>query len=155
MPENSWTLDKYPLAQHAIIASPHSNCQAASDWTPITRQTCEGGFAISAKNAKVIVLGDASVGKTSLINRFCCDTFDPHYKSTIGVDFCIERFHVLGRSFALHIWDTAGQERFRSIAKAYYRNAHAILLVYDVFDPPTMASVMNWLEEAQKENEYK
>ncbi|XP_049492649.1 ras-related protein Rab-34 isoform X1 [Panthera uncia] len=77
------------------------------------------GFKIS----KVIVVGDLSVGKTCLINRFCKDTFDKNYKATIGVDFEMERFEVLGVPFSLQLWDTAGQERFKCIASTYYRGA--------------------------------
>lgn len=58
-----------------------------------------GRFKIS----KVIVVGDLSVGKTCLINRFCKDTFDKNYKATIGVDFEMERFEVLGIPFSLQL----------------------------------------------------
>uniref|UniRef100_A0A8C3Y2L8 RAB34, member RAS oncogene family n=1 Tax=Catharus ustulatus TaxID=91951 RepID=A0A8C3Y2L8_CATUS len=88
------------------------------------------GFKIS----KIIVVGDLSVGKTCLINRFCKDTFDKNYKATIGVDFEMERFEVLGVPFSLQLWDTAGQERFKCIASTYYRGAQAIVIVFDVND---------------------
>ncbi|XP_026581648.1 ras-related protein Rab-34-like, partial [Pseudonaja textilis] len=77
------------------------------------------GFKIS----KIIAVGDLSVGKTCLINRFCKDTFDKNYKATIGVDFEMERFEILGVPFSLQLWDTAGQERFKCIASTYYRGA--------------------------------
>ncbi|EQB78396.1 ras-related protein Rab-34 isoform 1 [Camelus ferus] len=88
------------------------------------------GFKIS----KVIVVGDLSVGKTCLINRFCKDTFDKNYKATIGVDFEMERFEVLGVPFSLQLWDTAGQERFKCIASTYYRGAQAIIIVFNLND---------------------
>uniref|UniRef100_A0A2K6U4Y7 RAB34, member RAS onco family n=1 Tax=Saimiri boliviensis boliviensis TaxID=39432 RepID=A0A2K6U4Y7_SAIBB len=88
------------------------------------------GFKIS----KVIVVGDLSVGKTCLINRFCKDTFDKNYKATIGVDFEMERFEVLGIPFSLQLWDTAGQERFKCIASTYYRGAQAIIIVFNLND---------------------
>ncbi|NWQ63700.1 RAB34 protein, partial [Neopipo cinnamomea] len=85
------------------------------------------GFKIS----KIIVVGDLSVGKTCLINRFCKDTFDKNYKATIGVDFEMERFEPppqtpLWAPLTSHTpprWDTAGQERFKCIASTYYRGA--------------------------------
>nr|KAF6289705.1 RAB34, member RAS oncogene family [Pipistrellus kuhlii] len=89
-----------------------------------------GRFKIS----KVIVVGDLSVGKTCLINRFCKDTFDKNYKATIGVDFEMERFEVLGIPFSLQLWDTAGQERFKCIASTYYRGAQAIIIVFNLND---------------------
>uniref|UniRef100_A0A2K6BLH7 RAB34, member RAS onco family n=1 Tax=Macaca nemestrina TaxID=9545 RepID=A0A2K6BLH7_MACNE len=88
------------------------------------------GFKIS----KIIVVGDLSVGKTCLINRFCKDTFDKNYKATIGVDFEMERFEVLGIPFSLQLWDTAGQERFKCIASTYYRGAQAIIIVFNLND---------------------
>ncbi|XP_073172261.1 ras-related protein Rab-34 isoform X4 [Lepidochelys kempii] len=107
------------------------------------------GFKIS----KIIVVGDLSVGKTCLINRFCKDTFDKNYKATIGVDFEMERFEVLGVPFSLQLWDTAGQERFKCIASTYYRGAQAIVIVFDVNDVASLAHARQWLADALKEND--
>ncbi|KAG9351598.1 hypothetical protein AGOR_G00025180 [Albula goreensis] len=107
------------------------------------------GFKIS----KVIVVGDVAVGKTCLINRFCKDTFDKNYKATIGVDFEMERFEVLGVPFSLQLWDTAGQERFKCIASTYYRGAQAIIIVFDVNDVASLDHARQWLEDAMKEND--
>uniref|UniRef100_A0A8C2THI9 Ras-related protein Rab-36 n=1 Tax=Coturnix japonica TaxID=93934 RepID=A0A8C2THI9_COTJA len=101
------------------------------------------GFKIS----KIIVVGDLAVGKTCLINRFCKDAFDKNYKATIGVDFEMERFEVLGVPFSLQLWDTAGQERFKCIASTYYRGAQAIVIVFDVG-----CGAQQWLADALKEN---
>ncbi|NWZ73393.1 RAB34 protein, partial [Acrocephalus arundinaceus] len=107
------------------------------------------GFKIS----KIIVVGDLSVGKTCLINRFCKDTFDKNYKATIGVDFEMERFEVLGVPFSLQLWDTAGQERFKCIASTYYRGAQAIVIVFDVNDVASLEHTRQWLADALKEND--
>ncbi|TSQ46652.1 Ras-related protein Rab-34 [Bagarius yarrelli] len=107
------------------------------------------GFKIS----KVIVVGDLAVGKTCLINRFCKDVFDKNYKATIGVDFEMERFEVLGVPFSLQLWDTAGQERFKCIASTYYRGAQAIIIVFDLTDVASLHHTRQWLEDALKEND--
>ncbi|XP_070761787.1 ras-related protein Rab-34a isoform X2 [Enoplosus armatus] len=107
------------------------------------------GFKIS----KVIVVGDLAVGKTCLINRFCKDAFDKNYKATIGVDFEMERFEVLGVPFSLQLWDTAGQERFKCIASTYYRGAQIVIIVFDVTDIASLGHVRQWLEDALKEND--
>ena len=73
----------------------------------------------------MVVLGDVSVGKSSLIQRFVKNTFNDVYKATIGVDFEVEKFCIIGKSFNLQIWDTAGQERFRCIAAGWF-----ILLIF-------------------------
>ncbi|XP_024002046.1 ras-related protein Rab-34-like isoform X1 [Salvelinus fontinalis] len=103
--------------------------------------------------AKVIVVGDLAVGKTCLINRFCKDAFDKNYKATIGVDFEMERFEVLGVPFSLQLWDTAGQERFKCIASTYYRGAQTIVIVFDVNDVASLGHARQWLEDALKEND--
>ncbi|XP_017744373.1 PREDICTED: ras-related protein Rab-34 isoform X1 [Rhinopithecus bieti] len=108
-----------------------------------------GRFKIS----KIIVVGDLSVGKTCLINRFCKDTFDKNYKATIGVDFEMERFEVLGIPFSLQLWDTAGQERFKCIASTYYRGAQAIIVVFNLNDVASLEHTKQWLADALKEND--
>ncbi|XP_072517917.1 ras-related protein Rab-34 [Salminus brasiliensis] len=103
--------------------------------------------------AKVIVVGDVGVGKTCLINRFCKDTFDKGYKATIGVDFEMERFEVLGVPFNLQLWDTAGQERFKCIASTYYRGAQAIIVVFDLSNYYSLDNARQWLEDAMIDND--
>ncbi|XP_061575621.1 ras-related protein Rab-34a isoform X1 [Cololabis saira] len=108
-----------------------------------------GRFKIS----KVIVVGDLAVGKTCMINRFCKDAFDKNYKATIGVDFEMERFEILGVPFSLQLWDTAGQERFKCIASTYYRGAQVVIIAFDVNDIASLGHVRQWLEDALREND--
>ncbi|NXT88672.1 RAB36 protein, partial [Anhinga rufa] len=117
--------------------------------TACQRSTRTAGLKIS----KVVVVGDLYVGKTSLINRFCKDNFDRDYKATIGVDFEIERFEIIGMPYNLQIWDTAGQEKFKCIASAYYRGAEVIITVFDLADIQTLDHTKQWLEDALRENE--
>jgi small GTP-binding protein len=82
---------------------------------------------------KVVLIGDSSTGKTSMLLRFAENIFNEHYICTIGVDFKIKTLIVDGyKTIKLQIWDTAGQERFRSISQAYYRNSHGCIAVYDI-----------------------
>lgn len=81
---------------------------------------------------KVVLVGNAGVGKTCLVRRFTQGMFPPGQGATIGVDFMIKTVEVEGEKIKLQIWDTAGQERFRSITQSYYRSAHALILVFDV-----------------------
>ncbi|XP_001509653.1 ras-related protein Rab-36 isoform X1 [Ornithorhynchus anatinus] len=108
---------------------------------------------VGLKVSKVVVVGDLCVGKTSLINRFCKDTFDRDYKATIGVDFEIERFEIAGIPYSLQIWDTAGQEKFKCIASSYYRGAQVIITAFDLADIQTLEHTKQWLEDALRENE--
>mmetsp|Transcript_27052 Transcript_27052/g.55360 ORF Transcript_27052/g.55360 Transcript_27052/m.55360 type:complete len:109 (+) Transcript_27052:293-619(+) len=81
---------------------------------------------------KILLIGDAGVGKSSIMLRFCDDSFDPHLGSTIGVDFKVKMVKLRGKKVKMTIWDTAGQERFRTLTSSYYRGAQGIILVYDV-----------------------
>ncbi|KAF0293212.1 Ras-related protein Rab-34 [Amphibalanus amphitrite] len=104
------------------------------------------------KISKAIVLGDSGVGKTSLVNRFCHQVFDSNYKATVGVDFEVERFDVLGVPFSLQVWDTAGQERFKSIAASYYRGARAAVICFDVTDLMSLSHAAQWCHDVLEAN---
>lgn len=99
---------------------------------------------------KVVLVGNAGVGKTCLVRRFTQGLFPPGQGATIGVDFMIKTVEVDGERIKLQIWDTAGQERFRSITQSYYRSAHALILVYDITCQPTFDSCPDWLREIQE-----
>ena len=94
---------------------------------------------------KYLVVGDSGVGKTSLLVRYCDDTFQTEYLTTIGVDFKIKRIDYQGQSITLNIWDTAGQERFRNITKSFYKGAHGIVLTYSITDPNSYAHIEKWV----------
>ncbi|CAL8374171.1 ras-related protein Rab-34a [Gadus morhua] len=150
-----------PVRKDRIIAelpkcySKDAALHTKDEFTKKVRTACQEqrtgtvGFKIS----KVIVVGDLAVGKTCLINRFCKDAFDKNYKATIGVDFEMERFEVLGVPFSLQLWDTAGQERFKCIASTYYRGAQTVIIVFDVNDVASLSHTKQWLIDAMKEND--
>ena len=79
--------------------------------------------------AKVVLLGEGRVGKTSLVLRFCKDTYSDSQAPTIQASFLDKVVSVGDSRVSLAIWDTAGQERFRTITSSYYRGAHGIIIV--------------------------
>lgn len=81
---------------------------------------------------KVVVLGDSTVGKSSLVQRYIYNTTDIHQMPTIGAAMLPKRIQTANFQGTLTIWDTAGQERYRSLAPLYYRNADIGLIVYDI-----------------------
>ena len=82
---------------------------------------------------KILLLGDSAVGKTCFLKRYTDGTFQDVYLSTIGYDFKFKNVKLKsGKEVRIQLYDTAGQERFRTIAKAYYKGAHGIILMYDV-----------------------
>lgn len=99
---------------------------------------------------KVVLIGNAGVGKTCLVRRFTQGLFPPGQGATIGVDFMIKTVEIDGEKIKLQIWDTAGQERFRSITQSYYRSAHALILVYDISSQPTFDCLPDWLREIEQ-----
>ncbi|KAI4814425.1 hypothetical protein KUCAC02_003621 [Chaenocephalus aceratus] len=131
---------------HRLCASTNAALHTKDGFHPQVKAACQvqRTDSVSFNVAKVIVVGDVAVGKTCLISRFRKGAFDKNYKATIGVDFEMERFEVLGVPFSLQLWDTAGQERFKCIASTYYRGAQAIIVVFDL---------SSWLEDAMKEND--
>ena len=98
---------------------------------------------------KVLLIGDAGVGKSSIMMRFTDDTFDDQLQSTIGVDFKVKTLQRRSRNIKVTIWDTAGQERFRTLTSSYYRGAHGIILCYDVTREETFENLDQWLKEVQ------
>ena len=93
---------------------------------------------------KIILLGDTSVGKTSLIVRFCDSKFFEVSTSTIGVDTKTKYVRYNGQKIELEIWDTAGQERFKSLAKNCFQGADGIILMYDITNKKTFHNIKNW-----------
>uniref|UniRef100_A0A5F8ABT7 small monomeric GTPase n=2 Tax=Macaca TaxID=9539 RepID=A0A5F8ABT7_MACMU len=95
---------------------------------------------------KVMLVGDSGVGKTCLLVRFKDGAFlAGTFISTVGIDF--RGLDSLTSACSLQMWDTAGQERFRSVTHAYYRDAHALLLLYDVTNKASFDNIQAWLAE--------
>ena len=101
---------------------------------------------------KVILVGDSGVGKSAIVRRFSKQRFDVPLTPTIGVDFEIVHVNVDGQDVKLQCWDCAGSERFRSITSSYFRGAHVALVVFDVNDEKSFASVPVWIDHVQKVN---
>jgi len=102
-------------------------------------------------NCKLLLIGNSSVGKSSLLLRFSDEQWLPEDESsaTIGVDFRVHKLEVKGRKVKLSIWDTAGQERFRTITSSYYRGAQGIVLVYDVSSRESFDALPRWYSELE------
>ncbi|KAF5350066.1 hypothetical protein D9756_009070 [Leucocoprinus leucothites] len=102
-------------------------------------------------NVKLLLIGNSSVGKSSLLLRFSDEQWLPEDESsaTIGVDFRVHKMEVKGKRVKLSIWDTAGQERFRTITSSYYRGAQGIILVYDVSNRETFDALPRWYSELE------
>lgn len=96
---------------------------------------------------KVILIGSASVGKTSLLSRFCDDVFTDSYQSTIGIDFRIKTIKIDQMTIKIQIWDTAGQERYQSIATTHYKGADGVFCIFDVTNRESFEKVKDHLKK--------
>jgi len=95
---------------------------------------------------KLVLIGDAGVGKTNLLSRYTVNQFHLKSKSTIGVEFGARQLVMGdGQRVKVNVWDTAGQEQYRSITRSYYRKAHGGLVVFDYSMPRTLSSINEWI----------
>jgi len=99
---------------------------------------------------KLLLIGDSSVGKSSLLLRFCDNTFQEGTVNLTSVEFKTKNLTIDGKTIQLQVWDTAGQERFRTITSSFYRGAHGIIVVYDISDQATFNNVKLWMQEIQR-----
>jgi len=98
---------------------------------------------------KTVLLGQSSVGKSSVADRFVNGNFKEFSSSTIGAAFLVKKLEINSQKIRLEVWDTAGQLRYRSLAPLYYRNAHIALIVYDITDSNSYEAAKNWVNELE------
>jgi len=118
----------------------------ASPTSPVTDVSSS-----TLKRTKIVLLGDQSVGKTSLITRFMYDTFDNTYQATIGIDFLSKTLYLDDRTVRLQLWDTAGQERFRSLIPSYIRDSTVAIVVFDITNRQSFLSTSKWIDDVRSE----
>jgi len=104
-----------------------------------------------SSSVKLVLLGEAAVGKSSLVLRFVNNDFQENKEPTIGAAFLTQKISLPSRIIKFEIWDTAGQERFASLAPMYYRNAQAALVVYDLTKPTSLVKAKHWVAELQRQ----
>lgn len=95
---------------------------------------------------KILLLGDFSVGKTSLIRRYIDNTFDDRYLTTIGVKIAKKNLHVNGTELELLIWDIEGATAIKQIPKTYYQGASAAIIVCDASRKETITGLNSHIE---------
>jgi small GTP-binding protein len=96
---------------------------------------------------RIVLIGNSSVGKTSLINKFMYDTFDLNQPNSVGAYFLTHKYSLPGSSGCvdLQIWDTVGQERFKSVGSTYYRGADGALAVFDATNHESFGTIGPWI----------
>ncbi|XP_058971813.1 uncharacterized protein [Pocillopora verrucosa] len=99
---------------------------------------------------KVILLGEAGVGKTAIFHRSKDNIFDERRKTTVGIDSFSLYVKVGDQQVTLGVWDTAGVERFRTITNNYYRGSHAAIFVYSVDEPSSLHYLGHWIRDLEE-----
>ncbi|KAG9337203.1 hypothetical protein JZ751_029683 [Albula glossodonta] len=132
------------------VSRSSSGASARKCLTAISAQEDTGDSGVkltgTERTYKIVLAGDAAVGKSSFLLRLCKNEFRGNGSATLGVDFQMKTLVVDGEPTVLQLWDTAGQERFRSIAKSYFRRADGVLLLYDVTCEKSFLNVREWVD---------
>lgn len=103
--------------------------------------------------AKVVLLGDMAVGKTSIVLQIYKGKFDPASTPTVGVSYVTKIVESKKGPIELHIWDTAGQEAFRSVIPSYLRGSNAALIVCAIDDSSSIDHLQNWVDFVREHND--
>uniref|UniRef100_A0A7N8WYN4 Calcium release activated channel regulator 2Ab n=1 Tax=Mastacembelus armatus TaxID=205130 RepID=A0A7N8WYN4_9TELE len=110
----------------------------------------EGALFAPDRLFKVVLVGNSSVGKTSLLRSFCEGHFHPFTTATVGIDYSVKTLTLDNVQVAMQLWDTAGQERYRSITKQFFRKADGVVVMYDVTMEDSFKAVQPWLINVQE-----
>ena len=103
---------------------------------------------------KIILIGNASVGKTSIFNKFTTGDFSKIYKSTIAAEFKSKLLKVNKNLWAkLVIWDTCGTENYRSLTRQYYRGADGAIVIFDLTDQSSFNDLKKWIKDIKNYGE--
>ena len=104
-----------------------------------------GEDSVSVTRHKIIFVGDAGVGKTTVIARIMDSPFSEVYEPSIGVDFMSKSIKYRGQNIKLQIWDTAGQEKYKGLIPSYVRNSSIVFLVYDISSKSSFDNIPKWI----------
>ena len=121
------------------------------DDTTVLSQESESSDGSDGFKFRVVLLGEATVGKTSLLRRYTENVFEEEYKKTLGTTFATKEVEVKDeagdtRGVKLSIWDMGGQSTYRELRRQYMKGSSAAIIVYDVTKPESFMAMNNWFE---------
>ena len=102
------------------------------------------------EKVKLMIIGDSSVGKSSLLKKYCKNEFSNSYITTVGIDFQVKILTINNIKIKIQIWDTAGEERYRVVAKNYFNTSDGFIIMYDITNRESFDSVSNWVEQIKE-----
>ena len=101
-------------------------------------------------SVQLLIIGDSSVGKTSILTRYSNGTFKEDYIATVGLDYYSKNEVLNNKTIHIKIWDTAGQERYKALTQGFFRNAQGVMIVYDVTNTESFDNLKYWISSIQK-----
>ena len=101
--------------------------------------------SVSVTRHKIIFVGDAGVGKTTIISRIMGNPYNEIYEPSIGVDFMSKSIKYHGQNIKLQMWDTAGQEKYKGLIPSYVRNSSVVFVVYDISVKASFDNIPKWI----------
>ena len=103
---------------------------------------------------KIIMIGPANSGKTSIVRRYVDKKFNDDYKVTVGFDYMNKEITIGKKKINIQLWDTAGTEMFQSLSSSYYRNSYGALVVFDVLDRKSFESLNTWINYYREHRDH-
>ena len=101
------------------------------------------------QKCQLLIVGDAAVGKSSILRRFAQNTFNQEYLSTLGIDYFTKDIKINNKVIHVKIWDTAGEERYRSLTQSFLKNGEGILIVFALNNKTSFDSLKFWMDSIQ------
>ena len=98
---------------------------------------------------QLLIIGDSTVGKTSILSKYSSKTFNENYLATVGLDFFTKDEMIDNKIIRIKIWDTAGQERYKSLTRCFFQKAQGVMIVYDVTCEKSYNNLKFWIESLQ------
>ena len=101
---------------------------------------------LNEEKCQLLIIGDSTVGKTSILYQYTNNQFLSQHLATVGIDYYNKDEVINNKLVRVKIWDTAGQERYKSLTSTFFRNAQGIILVYDVTNKETFENLKYWIQ---------
>ncbi|XP_031582362.1 ras and EF-hand domain-containing protein isoform X2 [Oreochromis aureus] len=141
-----------PPARKSYFTQSKKTSPVSPRGQPVGKETSQKAKELFAPDRlfKVVLVGNSSVGKTSLLRSFCEGHFHPSTTATVGIDYSVKTLTLDNMQVAMQLWDTAGQERYRSITKQFFRKADGVVVMYDVTVEESFKAVRPWITNVQE-----
>ena len=95
---------------------------------------------------QLLIIGDSTVGKTSILSKYSTKTFNENYLATVGLDFFTKDEIIDNKTIRIKIWDTAGQERYKALTKCFFQKAQGVMVVFDVTSEKSFNNLKFWID---------